>query len=332
MAPEQILLQPVDARADLYALGVIYFQLLTGKVPFEASSSVQIMMATVNQPVPAMAERSPGVEVPAPLERLVRRLLEKKAEDRPSSSDDLLRELREVQRQLGWISAEDSGSHSGARPAAIARAVAAAKDADATSAMRPTPPPQKGLPSATLKSWERTPGPAAPTPPVAPAEPPRARAPMIAGVAIGVALALAAAFFLLPRLFPTPPPVAPPPVEPPPVVVPPPPVVVAPPPPAPPFVLVLESLPAGAEVFVGEVRLGTTPLQLSIDPASVERAPRSFALRLAGHAPYSIVQGPSSSSVRIVAPLVAEAAPIRPKTPPKRPKPGGGDPDIRLER
>ncbi len=324
MAPEQILMETVDARADLYALGVIFFQLLTGKVPFEATTSVQILMKTVHDPVPPMAERVPGIEVPASIERLVRRCLEKKPDDRPASSDAFLKELKEATRALDWISEEDSGSHSGARPGALSRSIAAA-------APKPSPGPTIAVPKSEVVSaitGSTRPPPEAESPPESKRS---ARIGLIAGV-VGAVLAAVVGLLLWSRPGPSPAPL--PPVALPDAAV------AAPPPPAP-FVLIVESLPAGAEVFEGETRLGTTPLQLSIDAASVQAASRSFTLKLAGHAPYSIVQGPSATSVRIVAPLTAEAPPP-PTAPPVKPKvgkrpgvgkpgPGAGD-DIRLER
>ena len=77
MAPEQALGQPVDARADLYALGVIIYEMLTGHRPFEAESKVALLGMQVTAPVPAMITKCPDCNVPLEVEVLVGRLLAK---------------------------------------------------------------------------------------------------------------------------------------------------------------------------------------------------------------------------------------------------------------
>ena len=83
MSPEQISHGKVDLRTDVYSLGVILYQLLCGKVPFESDKSIQILMAHLQQPVPRMKDRNPEVEIPEPLESLVMRCLSKDPEGRP---------------------------------------------------------------------------------------------------------------------------------------------------------------------------------------------------------------------------------------------------------
>jgi serine/threonine-protein kinase len=89
MAPEQALGEVVDARADLYAVGVMLYEMLTGVRPFEAENPVTLMGMHVIAPVPPMRERAPNAEVPGSLEAIARRLLEKKAADRFSTAREL---------------------------------------------------------------------------------------------------------------------------------------------------------------------------------------------------------------------------------------------------
>lgn len=83
------------------------------------------------------------------------------------------------------------------------------------------------------------------------------------------------------------------------------------------FTLVLESIPAGARVLEGQNELGVTPLQLDLDSEPLAKAPRTFVIVREGHQPYTIVQGPSTQTVRVVAALVAIApsAPVAPSAP-----------------
>jgi hypothetical protein len=73
------------------------------------------------------------------------------------------------------------------------------------------------------------------------------------------------------------------------------------------FTLTIESRPSGVPVMDGDRALGSTPLSLDVDAAGVKRAPRELWLRLAGHVPYRIVQGPSDRDVHVVANLSALA-------------------------
>ena len=61
MAPEQIQGGHVDARTDIYSLGIIMYEMLAGKVPFERATSVNILMAHVGEPPPPMREVNPNL-------------------------------------------------------------------------------------------------------------------------------------------------------------------------------------------------------------------------------------------------------------------------------
>jgi serine/threonine-protein kinase len=82
MAPEQALGQEVDHRADLYALGVMLFEMLAGRRPFVASNPVQILGMVVSKPVPPFAEVCPDRDIPPAIEEIVRTLLAKIPDDR----------------------------------------------------------------------------------------------------------------------------------------------------------------------------------------------------------------------------------------------------------
>jgi serine/threonine protein kinase len=99
MSPEQIRGDRVDGRADIYALGVLLYEMLTGRAPFERANSVNILMAHVHEDVPPMATHN--VEVPYGLEQLVRRSMAKAPGDRFASMDEMLSALTHVATEQG---------------------------------------------------------------------------------------------------------------------------------------------------------------------------------------------------------------------------------------
>ncbi|MBS1240932.1 MAG: protein kinase [Gemmatimonadetes bacterium] len=94
MAPEQILSDSFDARADLYAAGVVMFECLTGRLPFEANSQVALIAKLMMETPPAPASLNP--EVSPALSALVLRLLAKEPGLRPASGAELGRLLSEL--------------------------------------------------------------------------------------------------------------------------------------------------------------------------------------------------------------------------------------------
>ena len=86
MAPEQLRGEPVDARADIFAVGVILHELITGQTPFRRGSAADAMTAVLREDPPDLTVQ-PGT--PAPLARIVRRCLEKGPIDRFQSARDL---------------------------------------------------------------------------------------------------------------------------------------------------------------------------------------------------------------------------------------------------
>ncbi len=97
MAPEQILDRPVDTRADIYSLGIVFYELLIGRVPFDGTSYLDILAGHAREPVPAMASIRPDIVVPAALENLLLRMLAKEPENRHPDVGAVLEELGRVE-------------------------------------------------------------------------------------------------------------------------------------------------------------------------------------------------------------------------------------------
>ncbi len=92
MAPEQVAADPqVDHRADIYALGIVAYEMLAGAPPFHAATPAQLLAAQLSQPAPPV--RSRRSDVPPPLAAIVMRCLEKEPAQRPRTATELLRML-----------------------------------------------------------------------------------------------------------------------------------------------------------------------------------------------------------------------------------------------
>jgi serine/threonine-protein kinase len=98
MSPEQCLGRAVDARTDIYSLGVIMFQIFTGRLPFEGSSYIETVNGHLSQPPPKPTSLA---EVPAPLEALILHCLEKDPASRPQSMADVRQRLRDLAAEMG---------------------------------------------------------------------------------------------------------------------------------------------------------------------------------------------------------------------------------------
>ena len=93
LSPEQAVGAACDVSADLYGLGVILFEILTGRPPFPGDSPVELLLAHAREAPPPFSEVAPDITLPPRVEALVRSLLAKQPKQRPASASVLASEL-----------------------------------------------------------------------------------------------------------------------------------------------------------------------------------------------------------------------------------------------
>jgi serine/threonine protein kinase len=340
MAPEQISRGgKIDVRTDVYSFGVILYQCLTGTVPFEASSTIQTLMAHLNQVPDPIRARAPSSDVPDWLDQLVVSCMEKDPERRPQTMEAVARTLAEADaaynsgRILADMNPRNSSSALTATTGtgqAIERAPSGSSPRQASGGQTTQGTIASIHPAAESEHTRTSPGQKKEAPPR------RASLVPLAGAAV-VVLVAGGVLLLYPPQSPAPAPASSP-------------VASQAPGPAAYFALRIESVPPGANVREGDRVLGTTPLDLSIDNGTARRAPRSLTVTKDGYSTYALVQGPSEDDVHVVAALAplpaaaassvaahASAAPPPPRRPGAPPRGAGttaprSDLDIRLNR
>ena len=99
MSPEQARAEAVDARTDIFSLGVVIYELLTGRLPFAGTSIYEIMAAILSErEAPPLSRYSSSL--PAELERIVAKALRKDREERYQNTKDLLLDLQSLRQRL----------------------------------------------------------------------------------------------------------------------------------------------------------------------------------------------------------------------------------------
>jgi serine/threonine-protein kinase len=101
MSPEQIRGEDVDARSDLYSLGALLFELVTGRQLFEGPTPISIITQHTEAQVPRIAAVSPSVQVSPAFEAVLRKALSKKVADRYADAEAMRGALEALRRELG---------------------------------------------------------------------------------------------------------------------------------------------------------------------------------------------------------------------------------------
>ena len=99
LAPELVTRGTADARSDIYSLGIMLYEMLTGEQPYRGEQPMQIAFQHATDSVPRPSVKNPGV--PEQLDELVLWSTEKKPDDRPADAMEMLQRLREIERNLG---------------------------------------------------------------------------------------------------------------------------------------------------------------------------------------------------------------------------------------
>jgi serine/threonine protein kinase len=107
MSPEQAQGFGVDARADLYSLGIMLFEMLTGQTPFQAKSALSLMLAQVSETPPRLVDINPRMRGIANTQALLDRLLAKAPDERPASATEV---IDAVDHMLVELNASGRGS------------------------------------------------------------------------------------------------------------------------------------------------------------------------------------------------------------------------------
>ncbi len=150
LAPELVTRGTADARSDIYALGIMLYEMLVGEQPYKGEQPMQIAFQHATDSVPRPSVKNPGV--PEPLDELVLWATEKVPDDRPSDAAEMLNRLREIERELGVApqvartltpsrrrvadDVRDSGELTRVLPPSVTAPIAAAEEVDNASRLR----------------------------------------------------------------------------------------------------------------------------------------------------------------------------------------------------
>lgn len=133
MSPEQGSGIPTDTRSDVYSMGVVMFELLTGKWPFQANSQGEMLRQHLMTQPPKLSAVDPNLQVQPALEHLIKTALAKKGTDRYQDAVHMLRAMDAIARPMAWNKAQD--------PAQMPSGVSVISPVSSLGTWRSAPPP-----------------------------------------------------------------------------------------------------------------------------------------------------------------------------------------------
>ena len=159
VSPEQIQSATVDARTDIYALGVVLYEMVTGRVPFDGGATVKTLIAHIKEDVPPLRDTNPACNVTPRLEQIIYRCIAKDPANRFASMDELLAVLRPDGAQTLMTDSEgrlliDSGALAISGSVPLPTTVTA-REAAASGASRPMAPYEDGTGATVRSTWMR---------------------------------------------------------------------------------------------------------------------------------------------------------------------------------
>ncbi|MEJ7761717.1 MAG: serine/threonine-protein kinase, partial [Thermomicrobiales bacterium] len=144
MAPEQARGGTLSEATDLYAVGVLLFECLTGRLPFEASNPMAVMLAHIQRPVPNPREVAPDAAIPPAIEAVVLRAMAKDPADRYATATEMSAALASASGEAVPVLADDTAVHlhagGGRDDQGVTAVVAAARPDRTGEPIRPLPP------------------------------------------------------------------------------------------------------------------------------------------------------------------------------------------------
>ena len=101
MSPEQARGQMVDARTDIFSLGVMLYEMIAGQAPFEGVNALDVISAILQKEPPPL--KSQAIEIPAELQRIINKALRKDREERYQTARDVLNDLKDLKEELSFV-------------------------------------------------------------------------------------------------------------------------------------------------------------------------------------------------------------------------------------